>query len=88
MSSIAGHEFTGLNGRCSCGKLLSDISGAGPEHLNQLGWAHNGGLIERELLEIRAEVRRIWELTIGAATGNGPASPEPLDDNWAGAEAA
>lgn len=74
MSEIAGHRFTGLNGRCSCGKVLGDIAGATREHLNAPGFAHSGGLIERELNEIHAEVARIWALVVGSATGNGPAA--------------
>jgi len=84
--TIAGHVFT-LEGQCSCGKRFQDISGASEEHVGTHGWAHSGHLVAYELAEIRAEVRRIWELTIGAATGNGPAS-RSINDEIEAAEAA
>jgi len=85
MASIAGHTFS-LEGRCSCGLKFADISGAGPEHLNQPHWSCQGNLVSYELAEIQAEVRRLWDLVVGAATGNGPA--RSLDDEIAAAEAA
>lgn len=86
MTTIAGHSF-GPEGRCSCGIRFADISGAGSEHLNKPHWAHQGNLIERELEEIQTEVRRLWALVVGAATGNGPAA-RTTEDEIIAAEAA
>jgi hypothetical protein len=83
--TIAGHAF-GIEGRCSCGRRFGDISGAGPEHVNKPHWAHQGNLIESELIEIQTEVKRIWELLVGTANGSGPA--RSLADEIAAAEAA
>ena len=68
---IAGHTFDGPWGRCSCGQRFSDISGATHKELHgPLGWAHSGTLIERELNEIQAEVKRLWTALEGVADGS------------------
>lgn len=86
MSSIAGHWF-GADGMCSCNRRFGDISGAGPEHIGKPHYAHVGNLTAVELSEIQAEVRRLWDLVVGAATGNGPAT-RATEDEIAAAEAA
>lgn len=65
---IAGHLFT-HEGQCSCGRNFADVSGAKVEHVGQLHWAHTGALTYTELLEIHAEVSRLWHLVVSAATG-------------------
>lgn len=85
MTTIAGHVF-GLEGRCSCGKRFSDVSGATPQHVGTHGIAHTAHLTAAELGEIQAEVQRIWNLLVGSATGNGPATTQEPD--YSGAEAA
>lgn len=89
MPAIAGHSFTGLNGRCSCGKVLGDVAAARTEHLGQDGWSHSGSLVTYELHEIHAEVARIWALVQGSATGSGPAPvARPVEDEITAAEMA
>lgn len=78
--SIAGHLFS-PEGRCVCGYRFSDIAGALPEHVGKPHWAHQGSLTHTELLEIQIEVRRIWELTAGVATGSGPAEKSAPGEN-------
>lgn len=82
---IAGHVFS-TNGRCSCNRTFGDISGATEANIGHYHWAHSGTLTANELAEIRAEVRRIWDLLVGTATGSGPAAP--AQDDLAAAEAA
>lgn len=72
---IAGHLFA-HEGQCSYGMRFGDISGAGTEHVGRLHFAHTGALTHTELLEIHAEVSRLWQLVVSAATGSGPGSRE------------
>jgi len=61
--SIAGCSFDPLNGKCSCGKVYSDISSAPKsaiEDQSQIGiWCHYGALSEKEWEQIQAENDRI-----------------------------
>lgn len=84
--TIAGHSFTGLNGRCSCGKQLGDITWTTEADLEKPDIAHQGNYKAYELAEVRAEVARIWELTVNAATGAGPS--RTVEDEIAAMEAA
>lgn len=65
---IAGHTFVGLDGRCSCGKRFSDISGAGPENVGKPDWAHAAHLSFDELQQIVAERERMWGTVVGSAS--------------------
>ena len=71
---IAGHRFSWITGMCDmvhtgsggapCGRLFSDIAWAPKEAIDSEAYrglfAAEGRLIEREWLEIRAEVERIF----------------------------
>ena len=62
-SSIAGHMFDPLSGKCSCGKVYSDISSAPRNAVaddKQSGlWCHQGKLTLYEWEQIQAENSRI-----------------------------
>ena len=57
----AGHTWS-LNGFCSCGKRLSDVSFAAydPNWVGKTGISHVGGLTATEQVEIRGEVERVY----------------------------
>jgi hypothetical protein len=62
--SIAGHVFDPLSGKCSCGKVYSDVS-AGPRTAvgdeSQSGvWCHQGCLTLFEWQQIQDENERIF----------------------------
>jgi hypothetical protein len=63
--SIAGHLFDPLNGKCSCGKVYSDISCAPESAISddrQAGlWCHQGALTRHEWQQIQDENSRIME---------------------------
>lgn len=72
MSKVAGHDFTGLDGRCTCGKRFADIAGSTTDDIGQLYVAHVGALNAAELSEIEAERERRWAARTAPARGGGP----------------
>lgn len=74
---IAGHTFSGFDGRCTCGRRFSDISmfthdsDAGKPDI-----AHSGLSNIAEINEIRGENQRIWNAMMAAVDqGGGGDSP-------------
>lgn len=71
MKEIAGHQFeiNSLGKRvCVCGIHWVQIASVTREDINKTGLAHVGTLLEREYLEIEAEVDRIWTHVHGVAS--------------------
>lgn len=64
----AGHTW-GLNGFCSCGKRLSDVSFAAyePHWIGKPEIAHTTHLTAMEQAEIREEVERVYDLAMDGA---------------------
>ena len=64
----AGHTWS-LNGFCSCGKRLSDVSFAAYDAgwVGQTGIAHTGALTVTEQAEIRNEVEHVYSAAMEGA---------------------
>lgn len=65
---IAGHIFS-MDGRCSCGRKLSDIAFAAfdPEWIGQTNIAHTGTLTIHEQAEIASELDRLHDAAMEGA---------------------
>ena len=66
--TTAGHTW-GLDGRCTCGKRLSDISFAAydPSWVGQPDIAHTLNLNHAEQKEIARDVEAIWAAAVDGA---------------------
>jgi hypothetical protein len=52
---IAGHTF--IDGRCECGRKWVDIKHVDMTYMNEVGYAHTGGLNIMEIAQIMAEAK-------------------------------